>query len=354
MNQSSLFPPTTKSERLNRDQRIQWNDSYKNRSTAWDNRKTSRITVRQVEYTLSLSYLEPKKAPGRAPTLSSEDVDQIEIFVTSSSQGRRMSWLELAAGPFRYLGASERVLHNELKNRGYARHPVLKKPPLSEVNKRTRLEWAEAHKDWSDEDWMNVLWTDETWVTVDKLRKSLGWMFWGYFMGKEEGLCLFWEKEWGSITSDSYCQRIVPLIDGTVSMRPWISVMQDNAPPHVASKTIEESQERIITAIEWPPYSPDLNPIKHVWDSMKDYIQYHYPRLDGGMQRSHDELRGMVKSAWYDATERVGWCCGTPSGPFSQVESGQLGHMPHSRQEKAGSNPVGPDDHTLSRWCFSS
>ena len=110
------------------------------------------ITVRQVEYTLSLPYLEPKKAPGRAPTLSSEDVDQIEIFITSSSQGRRMSWLELAAGPFRYLGVSERVSHNELKKRGYARHPALKKPPLSEVNKRKRLEWAEAYKDWSDED----------------------------------------------------------------------------------------------------------------------------------------------------------------------------------------------------------
>ncbi|KAI0990987.1 hypothetical protein K3495_g17200 [Podosphaera aphanis] len=79
--------------------------------------------------------------------------------------------------------------------------------------------------------------------------------------------------------------------------------MQDNAPPYVASKTIEEFQERIITTIEWPPYSPDLNPIEHVWDSMKDYIQYYYPKLDGGRQRSHDELRGMVKSGWYDATE---------------------------------------------------
>ena len=32
-------------------------------------------------------------------------------------------------------------------------------------------------------------------------------------------------------------------------------------------------------------------------------------------------------------------------------KSRQLGHMPHSRQEKAGSNPVRPVDHIHSRWC---
>ncbi|KAI1005331.1 hypothetical protein K3495_g2884 [Podosphaera aphanis] len=338
-NQSSLPPPTTKSKRLNRDQRIQIKTLRESGMIHTQIAAQLGLTVRQVGYTLSLPYLEPKKAPGRALTLSSQDVDQVEIFITSSSQGRRMSWLELAAGPFRYSGVPcdqpgpsrdrvrESVLHNELKKRGYAHHPALKKPPLFEVNKRKRLEWAEVHKDLSDEDWTNVLWTDETWVTagqhnrywitrkigeelnvdcvVDKLRKmkSLGWMFLGSFTGKEEAPCLFGEKEWRSITSDSYCQRIVPLIDDMVSMRPWISVMQDNAPSHVASKTIEAFQERIITTIEWPPYSPDLNPIEYEWDSMKDYIQYHYPRLDGGRQRNHDELRGMVKSAWYDATE---------------------------------------------------
>ena len=128
-------------------------------------------------------------------------------------------------------------------------------------------------------------------------------MFWGSFAGIEEGPCLFWEKEWGSISSESYSQRIVLLIDGMVTMRPWVSVMQDNAPSHSAARTIEEFRERFITPIDWPPYSPDLNPIEHVWDSMKDYIQYHYPRLERGRQRSYDQLRGIVKEAWNDATK---------------------------------------------------
>ena len=55
---------------------------------------------------------------------------------------------------------------------------------------------------------------------VEKVRKSLGWMFWGSFAGLEGGLCLFWEKEWGCIASESYSQRIEPLIDGMLTMRP--------------------------------------------------------------------------------------------------------------------------------------
>ena len=62
---------------------------------------------------------------------------------------------------------------------------------------------------------------------------------------------------------------------------------------------------------------------------------------------------GSIQITYPWVTCRVGWCSGTPSGPFSQVESRQLGHMPHSRQEKAGSNPVRPVNHIHSRWCCS-
>ncbi|KAI0993403.1 hypothetical protein K3495_g14781 [Podosphaera aphanis] len=202
------------------------------------------ISRNQVRYTLCTPYIEPKKAAGRPPTLTTSDVVRIGAFITSSFEGRRMSWFELAYGPFRDF----RV-------------------------KRKRREWVEAHKDWTVEEWMAILWTDETWVTdgqhkrdwvtrkigeevnatcvVEKVRKSLGWMFWGSFAGIEEGPWLFWEKEWGSITSESYSQRLVPLIDGMVTMRPWVSVMQDNAPSHSAAGTIEEFRERFITPIDW-------------------------------------------------------------------------------------------------------
>ena len=143
----------------------------------------------------------------------------------------------------------------------------------------------------------------DTKCVVENIRKRIGWMFWGSFFGREKGPCLFWEKEWDSITAASYSERIVPLMHGMVSTRQDLQVMQDNAPSHKAAQTLRELSERQITLIEWPPYSPDLNPIENVWNMMKNYIQFKYPDLGEGRQRSQDELRDIVKESWDRAVD---------------------------------------------------
>jgi transposase len=40
-----------------------------------------------------------------------------------------------------------------------------------------------------------------------------------------------------------------------------------------------------IRVIEWPPFSPDLNPIKTLWNDMKDYIQEYYPKVYSSYKR---------------------------------------------------------------------
>jgi transposase len=52
--------------------------------------------------------------------------------------------------------------------------------------------------------------------------------------------------------------------------------MQDSAPLYVAKGTIKDLEERGIICICWPAFSPDLNPIKMVWNWMKDWIQEQY------------------------------------------------------------------------------
>lgn len=43
-------------------------------------------------------------------------------------------------------------------------------------------------------------------------------MFWGSFYSNQKGPYLFWEKEWSTINSERYIERIVSLIDGMVKM----------------------------------------------------------------------------------------------------------------------------------------
>lgn len=92
----------------------------------------------------------------------------------------------------------------------------------------------------------------------------------------------------------SYSEHVIPIIHGWTSLHPELEVMQDNASGHAAKATIAEMQERGIRMVEWPAYSPDLNPIETVWDWMKDWIDEQY----GEKKLNYNQLRIAVKDAW--------------------------------------------------------
>ena len=48
--------------------------------------------------------------------------------------------------------------------------------------------------------------------------------------------------------------------------------MQDNAPIHTTKKVRLWFEMHRVEVMEWPPYSPDLNLIKHLWYRLKELV----------------------------------------------------------------------------------
>jgi DDE superfamily endonuclease len=76
--------------------------------------------------------------------------------------------------------------------------------------------------------------------------------------------------------------------------------MQDNAPIHTANVVRAWFAELEIPTLEWPPYSPDMNPIEHLWARLKATLIQAHPELltAGSSQSDKQRLCCAIVEAW--------------------------------------------------------
>lgn len=195
---------------------------------------------------------------------------------------------------------SRQTVYRRLGNIGlYARRPV-RCVPLTATHCRLRLCWAREHALWTPQQWSCVMFSDESrfslhsdsrrtfiWRapgtryhqenTIERHRYGgAGWLVWGgIILGSRTDLHVQSVTMTGHIYRDVILEQHVRLFRG--AMGPEFLYMDDNARPHRANIVHECLQSEDITRMDWPAYSPDLNPIEHVWDMLGRRIAARQP-----------------------------------------------------------------------------
>ncbi|GFX16792.1 transposable element Tc1 transposase [Trichonephila clavipes] len=169
----------------------------------------------------------------------------------------------------------------------FAQRPV-RCVPLTPAHRRRHSLWCRKHRNWRDNEWGRVLFTDESRFSLSSdSHRILIWrergsrnhpsniierdryggrsvLVWGGIM-LDTDLHIF---DAGSVNGTRYCNEIllpyVRLFRGAMGLQ--FLFMDDNAPCHrtVAAEQLLESED--IERMDWPARSPDLNPIEQVWD----------------------------------------------------------------------------------------
>lgn len=198
---------------------------------------------------------------------------------------------------------SERTVRRRLKEVGLKSYRTKKAPNLQRHHRVARLHFAREHQNWTDVQWAQVLFTDESRFLINSIdgrerlyrrpgeqNKQFNFtptvsfgggsiMVWG-------GICLGARTELvviagGALNADRYITDI--LQDIVVPFSPYIGenfcLMHDNARPHVARCVTNFLNEVEIPTMNWPACSPDMNPIEHIWDMLGRRLRSRIPAV---------------------------------------------------------------------------
>ncbi|GFX76549.1 transposable element Tc3 transposase [Trichonephila clavipes] len=113
--------------------------------------------------------------------------------------------------------------------------------------------------------------------TIERHRYGgAGWLVWGgIILGPRTDLHVQSVTMTGHIYRDVILEQHLRLFRGAMDAE--FLFMDDYACPHRANIVVECLQSEDITSMDWPAYSPDLNPIGHVWDMLGRRIAARQP-----------------------------------------------------------------------------
>ena len=238
------------------------------------------------------------------------------------------------------LGVSTSTIRRRLREDRIRKWRAVKRALLTDEHPKKRLEWATQHQSLTREDWKKIFWSDECAVKKDSDNQTM-WVFrhsnkrekylpknirgraqggrisqmiWGCFAGDKLGPIVFID---GDVNTDSYINvlrdHLFPFVDLLIANGLTDAIFQqDNARPHVSKRTLAflntSMLEHGFKLMNWPPNSPDMNPIENLWSHLEHHLHRRFPDtkyLHGGGPAVKHVLIERLHTVWWEIGEEV-------------------------------------------------
>lgn len=276
-------------------------------------------TIKRFGETNSLA---DRKRIGRPRSTNTKDDHRIEHLAKAN---RKMTSPQIRAqiNKESSLAISNDTVKRRLREKGLYGRIAVEKPLLSEKNRKKRLAWARKYQRFSVQSWAKVLWSDEskfqifgssrrTYVRRKANEKMLpacivptvkhgggSVMVWGCFSRIGVGDLV---KIDGIMKKEQYLQILkdhaVP--SGLRLVGKKFIFQQDNDPKHTSKickgYMQEQEDDGVLKNMDWPPQSPDLNPIELLWEELDRRVREQCPT-------SARSLWEILQNSWNDISE---------------------------------------------------
>jgi hypothetical protein len=186
--------------------------------------------------------------------------------------------------------------------------------PYTDAQIRKRLSFANGYSRWSVNEWSTVLYSDETLIELtphgqiwvqrpvraafdhqyichDRPAHSPHVCIWACFSRLDIGDIHVFTEDLDAPGMKSILQQ--HLIQSSQRLFPvntawWF--LQDNDPKHSSRLVQDWLFSHGVQLIDFPPYSPDLNPMENLWANLKRRVEEHNPRnIQELTQHIHNE-----------------------------------------------------------------
>jgi len=213
------------------------------------------------------------------------------------------------------LEASISTIDRRLQEAGLFGRVARKKRRYSPAELRKRLSFANGYGGWKRKKWHQVLFSDEKCFygdgfcgrvyvrrpkgealnpdyCVHKVAHPVKVNVWGCFSASGQGyIHIFSDNLDGKLCSKIVRDNVPASAQELLPADKAHYFLMDNAPTHKNAGVRETLHNAGIITLDFPPYSPDLNPIENLWKIVSDEVEQH-------QCETVEKLQDVIAAVW--------------------------------------------------------